>query len=65
MSKTTPWIAGYRALKAELNDRYWHRILKSPIDCRLIDDHIVTEANNALARAHDLGALITPSLISD
>lgn len=48
-----------------MNDRYWHRILKSPIDCRLIDDRIVTEANNALARAHDLGALITPSLISD
>ena len=54
IEQTTPRIAGYLALKAESNDRYWRHILKSVVDCRLIDGRIVVEANNASARAHDL-----------
>ena len=61
----TPKIAGYLALKAESNDRYWRHILKSLVDCRLIDGRIVVEANNAFTRVQGLGSLITPSLISD
>lgn len=48
-----------------MNDRYWSHILKSLVDCRLIDGRIVVEANNAFTRVQGLGSLITPSLISD
>ncbi|WP_419074618.1 hypothetical protein [Slackia isoflavoniconvertens] len=48
-----------------MNDRYWRHILKSLVDCRLIGDRIMTEANNAFTRIQSLDALITPSLISD
>lgn len=47
-----------------MNDRYWRHILKSLVDCRLIDDRIMTEANNAFIRVQGLDALIMPSLIS-
>ena len=61
----TPRITGYLALKAESNERYWRHILKSLVDCHLIDDRIMTEANNAFIRVQGLDALIMPSLISD
>ena len=48
-----------------MNDHYWRHILKSLVDCRLIDDRIMTEANNAFIRVQGLDALIMPSLISD
>ena len=60
-----PRIAGYLALKVESNDRYWRHIFKSLVDCRLIDDRIMTEANNAFIRVQSLDVLIMPSLISD
>lgn len=50
------------ALKAELNERYWHYILKSLVDYRLIGGCIVVEVDNTFARVQGLGgAYITPT----
>lgn len=50
------------ALKAELNERYWHYILKSLVDYRLIGGCVVMDVDNTFARVHGLdGAFITPT----
>lgn len=50
------------ALKAELNERYWHYILKSLVDYGLVQGCTVVEADNSFPRVLGMDhAAITPT----
>lgn len=50
------------ALKAELNERYWHYILKSLVDYGLVQGCTVVEADNSFPRVLGMEhAAITPT----